>query len=191
MFGCRIRRISVGALGCSSVVVVLLLAACSDSGGNAVTGGTAVSSGVNAVSGGSGVSGSTTSLGSVTVTTNVGALGVYLVDGAGRTLYMFDADTGSVSACYDACAGVWPPFTITGSPTAGENAAGGELSTLTRSDGSRQVVYGVHPLYYFAEDTAPGQTSGEGSDGKWWVVGRTGDPIKVAGPSSTTANTTR
>jgi predicted lipoprotein with Yx(FWY)xxD motif len=135
---------------------------------------------------------SSTAGSAVTVSTATGPLGVYLVDHAGRTLYLFDGDTTEgMSACDGPCAAAWPPLTTTGAPSAGENAAGAGLSTITRSDGSMQVVYGRYPLYYFAGDTAPGQTNGQGSGGTWWVLGTNGEPIRnVAGSSALTSATT-
>ena len=200
MLGSQIRRRSVGALtlllAAEALLVVVVACQGSASSGTAGTGSiatslSAASSGGTGASGGSGASRSATTAKSVTVATNVGALGVYLVDGIGRTLYMFDADHEGESACYDACATTWPPLTTRGSPTAGENAAGGPLSAITRTDGSQQVLYGVYPLYYFTGDTAPGQTNGQGSGGQWWIVGPDGQPIKAGVRSSpTTSGTT-
>ena len=143
------------------------------------SGGAAGSAG-SSQSGGSSTGGSGSSAaGTVTVATTNGALGVYLVDGAGRTLYMFDSDTAGTSACYDGCATAWPPLTSTAAAAAGGSAAAAKLSTITRTDGSKQVVYGQHPLYYFAADTAAGQVTGQGTspgNGGWW--GRTGNPSR-------------
>ena len=115
--------------------------------------------------------------GSVVVGTATGELGDYLVDGPGRTLYLFQDDSAGVSSCDQACATAWPPLTTTTAPTAGAGVTAAELTTITRSDGSRQVAYGGHPLYYFADDTAAGQTGGQGSGGRWWVVGPDGAAI--------------
>jgi predicted lipoprotein with Yx(FWY)xxD motif len=137
-------------------------------------------------------SGSSTAAGGAMIAADDGPLGRYLVDGAGRALYLFTADTvQGQSACYDACAATWPPVTTSAAPTAGEDAAGGELSTITRTDGSTQVVYGEYPLYYFAGDTGPGQTNGQGSGGQWWIVGLNGEPVKtVTGSPAVTSGTT-
>lgn len=120
-------------------------------------------------------------------------LGTILVDSSGRTLYLFEADTGPTSTCYGACAGAWPPYTTTATPTVG-GAVGlnpSMIGTTTRTDHTIQVTYNRHPLYYFAEDAAAGQTSGQGTDafgGKWFVVGPDGNAITTAAsanPSST------
>ena len=124
-----------------------------------------------------------TPAGPATVGTASGALGVYLVDGDGKTLYMYDPDAAApgTSTCYDACATAWPPLLTSGAATATGTAAADKLSTITRTDGSTQVVYGDYPLYHYAKDTAAGQTTGQSVGGVWWVVGADGVPIKTAG----------
>jgi predicted lipoprotein with Yx(FWY)xxD motif len=121
--------------------------------------------------------------GPATVGTTSGALGVYLVDGDGKTLYMFDPDAAApgTSTCYNDCAKAWPPLLTSGAATTTGTAAADKLTTITRTDGSTQVVYGGYPLYYYAKDTAAGQTTGQAVGGKWWVVGADGVPIKTAG----------
>jgi predicted lipoprotein with Yx(FWY)xxD motif len=107
-------------------------------------------------------------------------LGRILVDGKGRTLYDFAADHGSTSACYGACAALWPPFTTSGRPQAGPGARASLLGTTRRSDGRREVTYAGHPLYYYVGDTSPGQTSGQGLNqfgAPWWVLAPSGREI--------------
>lgn len=96
-------------------------------------------------------------------------LGTILTDSDGRTLYEFSADVGSKSACKDACAQAWPPFTTPGTPTLAPGIPG-SLGYTTRADGVKQVMYNGHPLYYYAKDTKPGDTNGQGVGGKWSVV---------------------
>lgn len=101
----------------------------------------------------------------------------YLTDTAGKTLYLFEADTGGKSTCTGQCAALWPP--LTGTVTAGTGVTG-MMSTFTRSDGTKQVVLNGHPLYHFTMDTAPGQTNGEGVNafgGLWYVVSPTGNAV--------------
>jgi len=123
------------------------------------------------------------------VNTTSDSLGVFLVDGSGRTLYMFDADPEGTSGCYDACAAAWPPLTTSGDPTAAGDADQKELTTATRTDGTTQVLYAGHALYTYAQDTAPGQTTGQGltqQGGMWWVLGVDGSPIKTQGAAPST-----
>jgi predicted lipoprotein with Yx(FWY)xxD motif len=107
-------------------------------------------------------------------------LGKVLVDSQGRTLYLFEADKGTMSACGGACASVWPPLTTTGKPTAGPGLAASKLGTAKRSDGASEVTFNGHPLYTFAGDSAPGQTSGQGLDdfgAEWYALSAHGDKI--------------
>ena len=70
-----------------------------------------------------------------------------------------------------------------GKVTAADGAKTADLGTITRSDGTKQVTYSGHPLYYFAGDSGPGQTNGQGSDNfgaKWWLVAPAGAKITVA-----------
>ena len=64
-----------------------------------------------------------------------GDLGKILVDAKGRTVYLFEKDTGPMSTCFGACAADWPPVTTTGKPTAGSGVTGSMLATTKRSDG--------------------------------------------------------
>lgn len=117
------------------------------------------------------------------VGTRHGALGTYLVDGRGRTLYLFQKDTGKRSRCSGTCALAWPPLTTREKPEAEDGAKASLLSTSRRSNGARQVVYNGHPLYRFAPDTAPGQTKGQGVNAfgaLWYVVAPSGNAIRAA-----------
>ena len=111
------------------------------------------------------------------------SLGTVLVDARGRTLYLFAADTTAKSACYGQCAAVWPPFLTTGGPVNVGPAKQGLLKTAKRKDGTLQVVYAGHPLYFFSGDTRAGQTKGEGIvhfGGSWYAVGAVGKAVKPA-----------
>lgn len=113
-------------------------------------------------------------------------LGSILVDSRGRTLYLWLADTGAKSTCSSACANAWPPLLTAGAPTAGSGAKASLLGTTKRSDGTEQVTYNQHPLYRFTGDTAPGQTTGQGSAGfgaPWYVLSPGGD--RITGSAST------
>ena len=108
-----------------------------------------------------------------TVSATSTMLGTILVDGNGRTLYLFAKDQPNQSACAGACAAAWPVDQTSGTPKAGSGATASLLGTITRSDGSTQVTYNKHPLYYFARDSGAGQQNGQGIDAfgaKWFVV---------------------
>jgi hypothetical protein len=69
---------------------------------------------------------------------------------------------------------------VTGTATASGSAQASDLSTITRSDGTKQVTYDGHPLYYFVGDSGPGTASGQGSDNfgaKWWLVSPAGSDV--------------
>ena len=106
--------------------------------------------------------------------------GTVLTDGTGRAVYLWVADTGDTSTCSGACAGAWPPVTASGTVTASGSAKASDLGTITRSDGTKQVTYDGHPLYYFAGDSGPGTATGQGSDSfgaKWWLVAPSGSDV--------------
>jgi predicted lipoprotein with Yx(FWY)xxD motif len=108
----------------------------------------------------------------IAVATNA-KLGQILVDGKGMTVYLFVADTGTSSTCYTSCAAVWPPVLATGAPQAGAGSTASLLGTTTRTDGKIEVTYAGHPLYYFIQDKAAGDTTGQGINGfggLWWVL---------------------
>ena len=112
------------------------------------------------------------------------ALGRILVDGAGRTLYLFENDTSTASTCDADCASFWPPFTTAGTPLAGEGASAGELGTTKRTDGQTEVTYNGHPLYYYVGDSNPGDTTGQGLDlfgAEWAVLSPAGTKIESGG----------
>jgi predicted lipoprotein with Yx(FWY)xxD motif len=107
-------------------------------------------------------------------------LGRILVDSKGITLYDFVKDKGTTSACYGACAALWPPLTTKGRPVAGPGVRKSLLGTTKRKDGTIEVTYGGHPLYYFVSDRKRGQTTGQGIDqfgGPWWVLSAAGKEI--------------
>jgi predicted lipoprotein with Yx(FWY)xxD motif len=107
-------------------------------------------------------------------------LGQILVDGKGMTVYLFVADTGTASTCYTSCAAIWPPVLTTGAPQAGTGADTTLLGTTTRTDGKIEVTYAGHPLYYFVQDKASGDVTGQGINGfggLWWVMSASGAAI--------------
>jgi len=111
------------------------------------------------------------------------SVGTVLVDGRGRTLYLFTADPTAKSACYGQCAAVWPPFLTSDAPVKVGAAKQALLKTVKRKDGTLQVVYAGHPLYFFSGDTRAGQTKGEGIvhfGGSWYALNAAGKALKPA-----------
>ena len=111
-------------------------------------------------------------------------LGRILVDSKGHTLYLFAKDKNRRSVCYGPCATYWPPLLTHGKPVARAGAKQSLLGTTRRSNGSQQVTYSGHPLYRFALDRKPGQTSGEGLQdfgGSWDAVSPAGKKVESDG----------
>jgi predicted lipoprotein with Yx(FWY)xxD motif len=155
------------------VAAALLAAACGSAAGAQPSAG---SSGAGSAGGGSASASATAG----TVTTHPGSAGQFLTDSSGRAVYLFAADAMNKSNCAGACAGAWPPVPAKGSLTASGGAMAGDLGTITRSDGTKQVTYKGHPLYYFAGDSGPGQTHGQGVNGfgaKWYLLAPSGTQI--------------
>lgn len=106
--------------------------------------------------------------------------GRIVVDGAGRSLYLFTRDTqgSGKSVCQGDCAASWPPLLAgAAAPAAAGDGITGTLGTATRDDGSLQVTLGGWPLYYFAGDAAAGDANGQGVNDAWWLVAPDGTPI--------------
>jgi predicted lipoprotein with Yx(FWY)xxD motif len=158
--------------------VALAAAACGGSGGAYGAGTTPSTSGAAAPAA---TAPPTTGAAATTIDLASSTLGQILVDGQGRTLYLFKADTTSTSTCTSAgCVAEWPPFVANGIPRGGPGVVASDLGTTTRADGHQQVTYGGHPLYYFAGDTQPGTTAGQGlndNGGPWYVVRQDGTPV--------------
>jgi predicted lipoprotein with Yx(FWY)xxD motif len=158
--------------------VALLAAACGGGSGDnssaaaTTSAATTTSAAAPATTAASAPSSSAASGSGLTLKTAKGSAGIWLTDPAGRTLYLYTHDKGSTSACYGECAEDWPPLTTTGSVTiTGQYTVPKDVGTTTRTDGTKQVTYGGHPLYYYKGDTAPGQTKGEGVGGVWFLIG--------------------
>lgn len=155
---------------------LLLAAGCSGGGGGA-------QSGATQEQGGATQAGTAQKAATVTVSKN-SELGEILVDGSGQTLYLFEADKGGDSACYDRCAEVWPPLTTHGEPTVGNGISADKLSTISRKNGATQVTYNGRPLYYYAPDDQPGDVKGQELEqfgAEWYAVSPSGDKAEKEG----------
>ena len=118
---------------------------------------------------------------------DAGDLGKVLVDSQGRTVYLFQKDTGSMSTCSGECARDWPPVTTSGKPTAGDGVTASMLGTTKRSDGTTQVTYNGHPLYRYAGDANAGDTNGQGLNtfgALWYVLSPAGNEVTSSAGSS-------
>jgi predicted lipoprotein with Yx(FWY)xxD motif len=118
-----------------------------------------------------------------TVKVHKSRYGRILVDGQGRTLYLFTRDRGGKNRCYGACAQAWPPF-LAGADAAPQAASGADaakLGTAARRGGTTQVSYAGHPLYYYVNDRKPGQILCQDVaefGGTWLVVTPAGRAVR-------------
>jgi predicted lipoprotein with Yx(FWY)xxD motif len=106
------------------------------------------------------------------ITTADSDYGSMLFDERGQAIYLFDRETSDDAQCYDDCAEAWPPVLTEGEPTADGDVDAALLGTTERDDGSVQVTYNGHPLYFYA-DEAPGEVKChdvEDYGGTWLVV---------------------
>ena len=140
-------------------------------------------SGGGGIYGGGGSAPTTGPSGMTTVTATSTQLGTILVDGSGRTLYLFAKDQPDQSACAGGCASAWPPGQSSGTPKAGSPVQASLLGTIKRSDGTTQVTYNHHPLYYYSGDSGAGQQNGQGLNAfgaLWYVVAPSGETVTSA-----------
>jgi predicted lipoprotein with Yx(FWY)xxD motif len=166
------RRLLVALVALA--VVGVLAAGCGSNGSGSSSGGM----------GGYGSSGTAPASGGASTVAMVSAastgLGMILVDGSGRTLYLFEKDQSDQSACAGACVAAWPVDQSSATPKAGSGVTASLLGTIKRGDGSVQVTYNQHPLYYYAGDSQPGQHNGQGVEAfgaAWFVVGPAGGAV--------------
>jgi len=106
--------------------------------------------------------------------------GKIIVDGQGRTLYLFDAEHTSTPKCYGACAVAWPPLLTTTPLVAGGGLSQALIATAARSDGSMQVAYNGHALYLYVGDRSPGEIKCQAVveyGGGWFVVDTQGNKV--------------
>jgi predicted lipoprotein with Yx(FWY)xxD motif len=181
-----------------------LVAACGGSSQSPTSsGGNATSTSASATSGGGGVyggaygygssasgsssSGSSSSAppagssGATLVSTKHNKLGMILAAGPKQlTVYLFEGDKGAVSNCTGACASAWPPVTTTATPSPHGQAVAADLGMITRADGTKQVTYKGHPLYYFVRDKDSADAYGQGLKAfgaGWYVLAPSGQKI--------------
>jgi predicted lipoprotein with Yx(FWY)xxD motif len=143
--------------------------------------------------GSTGASSSSSSAGAVTISAKHSKDGTILAAGPKHlTVYLFEADNGGQSTCSGACAAAWPPVTTGGEPQAGGVASSAKLGTLTRSDGTKQVTYNGHPLYFFEKDGDAGDAYGQGVNAfgaGWYVMSPSGTKIDNDGGSGHASST--
>jgi predicted lipoprotein with Yx(FWY)xxD motif len=179
----RHRRGAALALPAVAALGALALAACSSP--SAASSGTAAPTSSTAAA---------PSAGGAALAVRNTSLGTVLTDGRGFTLYAFEGDNGTTSACSGACAAAWPPVTTTGTwPQIGTGVTQSLVGQATRADGTTQLTYAGHPVYLFVHDTAPGSTSGQGVQSfgaRWDVLTPTGQEVTSGTSTLTSAPST-
>jgi predicted lipoprotein with Yx(FWY)xxD motif len=99
-----------------------------------------------------------------------------LVAPDGMTLYVFTQDSPGETTCFEGCEEAWPPLTVEeGQSIEGGEGVDGEFSTVDRGDGTLQVAYEGYPLYFYAADSEPGDATGEGVGGVWFIAKASGE----------------
>ena len=168
----RVPRISLQGL---VLVASVAVAGCTSAGSPALT---------PPVRGASGVPAAGSSITIGTGTSPV--LGTYLTGAGGMTLYVRTSDPAGGSSCTGGCATAWPPLTVAaGTQALAGTGVSGALGTFGRTDGSLQVTYNGHALYYYAADTKSGDTTRQGVGGIWFVAPVTGTGGAAPSPSAT------
>ncbi|HEV7753305.1 MAG TPA: hypothetical protein VGO71_17280 [Baekduia sp.] len=156
----------------AAAVVVVAIASGSSGGGSSSTSSKSINYGSSPAATAAKPAAPPASAAAARIATADHGLGPMLVDSQGRTLYLWQADTGMSSTCSGECATDWPPATTSGAPHAAGSAKAALLGTTKRSDGTTQVTYAGHPLYRFAGDGKARQVNGQGSSafGAPWLV---------------------
>jgi predicted lipoprotein with Yx(FWY)xxD motif len=169
------------ALGAAAAVAALLAGCGSSSSSSSSTAASTPASTPSTQSTAASTSTTATSGPGVSIETKHAKLGTILAAGPKKlTVYMFEADKGTTSSCSGACAKVWPPVTTSGAATAGAGAVSADLGTTKRSDGTEQVTYKGHPLYFYDDDKDAGDMDGQGSKAfgaGWYVMKANGSKI--------------
>jgi predicted lipoprotein with Yx(FWY)xxD motif len=112
-----------------------------------------------------------------TITTGDSPFGTMLFDDADQAIYIWELEPTSTPECYDDCAVAWPPVLTEGDPVADGEVDADLLGVTERTDGSQQVTYNDHPLYYYAHEE-PGEVKCHNiatHGGLWWVIQPDGD----------------
>lgn len=165
------RRLTVSALAVLVAGAVALVIAVS--GGSASKAKATLK--LTPVSGGSGLAVKQTALGNI------------LVDGKGRTLYLFLADKANRSTLSHAGLAVWPAYTSATKPQVGGGISAAHVASVKQANGRRQVTFYGHPVYYFIGDKSAGETNGQGLNefgARWYVLSSHGAAVTAAAKSA-------
>jgi len=166
------KRLPPVALVAAVALVAIVVAGCGSSNNKSATAASSTNAGSSTTA--------SSSSGGTTIKTGHSSVGTFLVDGQGRTLYLFEADKPNVSKCAGGCLTIWPPFTAKGKPTVSGGVSAGKVGTAKAPDGTTLVTYNGHPLYFYSGDQGPGDMNGQGLNqfgAKWYVVKPSGSKL--------------
>lgn len=123
-------------------------------------------------------------------TRKLSGLGTILVSESGRTLYTFSPEKGGKIACTGSCASLWPLLTTTESKPSTSSALvhPNLLSSVADPTGGKVITYAGWPLHTYAGDTQAGTASGQGIDGKWYVISPSGQVVTRSASSSSSSS---
>jgi predicted lipoprotein with Yx(FWY)xxD motif len=163
----------------TALSAVLLLAACTDAGTSVAPSESAANSAAESMAASEPAESMAESMAPEAATVLVASsdLGEILTDADGNTIYYFANDSEGTSTCAGDCLANWPPVPAEGTPTAGDGVDA-ELGTAEATDGTTMLTVNGFPAYYFAGDSAAGDTNGQGVGDVWWVFGADGEPIE-------------
>jgi predicted lipoprotein with Yx(FWY)xxD motif len=176
LWSMRRPLLALTALAAAGAIAAGCGSSTSGSGGSSSGGGGGYGGGGSPTTGGQATA--------ATVSTSTTKLGQILVDASGRTLYLFQKDQPNQSACSGACAAAWPVDQSARTPKAASGVKAAMLGTIKRTDGTTQVTYNQHPLYYYSGDSAAGQQAGQGLNAfgaLWYVVAPSGAAVTGGG----------
>jgi predicted lipoprotein with Yx(FWY)xxD motif len=165
----------------SAPVALIAIAGCGGGGSSASTSATTATgaSSSSAATTGSGAPATGTAQIS---TRTLSGLGTVLVDGQGRTLYVFMPDAHRRVTCLGACVQLWPPVKLAQGqkPAVSGQAKSALLGSDPDPEGGRVLTYAGWPLYTYIADSGPGSDNGQGlntNGGLWYVISSTGAVI--------------
>jgi predicted lipoprotein with Yx(FWY)xxD motif len=174
----RPRLLKIAALAAGGVVASACGGGAADVGEAATESPAATTSGHPTATSQAAPSTSPPAAGGTAVTVGESDFGPMLFDEPGQAIYLFEVETDGRPECYGECAAAWPPVLTTGVPQAAGAVRADLLGTVARDDGSTQVTYGGHPLYFYAHE-GPGQVLCHDvveNGGRWLVVTPEGTP---------------
>jgi predicted lipoprotein with Yx(FWY)xxD motif len=170
------RKITIALA--TAALGVLALAGCSQTGGAGSSGGGGASATTPpGTTESTAPSTAPSASGESELQTEDSPLGTIVVDGKGMTVYVFDKDTAGngKSVCEGDCLVAWPA--VVGGADTKAGGITGEIGSITRADGTKQLTLNGWPLYYYKGDAAKGDVTGQGVGSVWWVVGADGNKI--------------